>query len=472
MHDGPIFWHQGLALQPQQFQLADERTLDMLSDTARILRPLAWGVKNLRLNDGALRQGRIEVVALEALFPASGELVRVPENAAVLPPVMPCGMRQGQEFLLVARLAKLPAAGETDRQPETESSEGRTIPVVSRKIPDRYRTAAPVDVETVLAMIRLELIERVSRKESSCQSACTPEGKEPAEAGASLPLALLRRTQSGFEPVPDYAPPCLLIENSPLLHETLRHILSAVFERSRDLAPLRHKTGPGRFSDDPLRFLLLRSLTRYGKLLELACNYPLPPFRCYALLQELLGELSVFSLNYSPLGEDASGHPCIAPYRHDDPAPAFLSLERVILEILGSLHTQTNFLQPFVQEESWLQVAPPPELLDAQAGRRQFWVVLHGAKGSLAKSAQTIGHIKMACGEDLLELAARALPGLAFTHKRAALLPGIPTASDDMLLQLDPSGELWDHVRQTGSLCLFWPDGPEKLEADFAVLDE
>ena len=55
----PVFWYQGLFLQPQHFQHADLFTQSLLAPLRRYLQPYFWGVCRLWVNETALSGGNL-----------------------------------------------------------------------------------------------------------------------------------------------------------------------------------------------------------------------------------------------------------------------------------------------------------------------------------------------------------------------------------------------------------------------------
>ena len=50
----PLFWHEGLFLQPQHFQLEDLHFQSLLTPFHRLLQPYFWGIGDLDIQEAAL----------------------------------------------------------------------------------------------------------------------------------------------------------------------------------------------------------------------------------------------------------------------------------------------------------------------------------------------------------------------------------------------------------------------------------
>jgi predicted component of type VI protein secretion system len=63
----PIFWGQGMFLQPQHFQQQDRYHEARLRRYLHSLYPFCWGVKSLRINELGLQNFRFEIEQCELL---------------------------------------------------------------------------------------------------------------------------------------------------------------------------------------------------------------------------------------------------------------------------------------------------------------------------------------------------------------------------------------------------------------------
>jgi len=78
----PLFWHQGLFLQPQHFQLLDQSTDARLTPFREWMTPHFWGVQDMEIKKAALGIRSFGLVKGEFLFP-DGSCVSVPGNAVL-----------------------------------------------------------------------------------------------------------------------------------------------------------------------------------------------------------------------------------------------------------------------------------------------------------------------------------------------------------------------------------------------------
>ena len=83
MHNSkPVFWHQGLFLQPQHFQLLDQYQDAKLQPYQEYLQPHFWGVCQIEMLSSSLTHRTCEIESGHFLFP-DGTYVSIPDNSII-----------------------------------------------------------------------------------------------------------------------------------------------------------------------------------------------------------------------------------------------------------------------------------------------------------------------------------------------------------------------------------------------------
>ena len=78
----PLFWHQGLFLQPHHFQLKDVHFQSLLTPYYRFLQPHFWGTGEVEIQEASLGTGSFNLVKGEFVFPDM-TYVDFPGNAVI-----------------------------------------------------------------------------------------------------------------------------------------------------------------------------------------------------------------------------------------------------------------------------------------------------------------------------------------------------------------------------------------------------
>lgn len=76
----PIFWYQGLFLQPQHFQQNDLHTHSLLFPLQTFIQPYFWGASQIRIRESALKNQVVEIAEGSIVF-RDGTWVTYPGNA-------------------------------------------------------------------------------------------------------------------------------------------------------------------------------------------------------------------------------------------------------------------------------------------------------------------------------------------------------------------------------------------------------
>ena len=78
----PLFWQQGLFLQPQHFQLQEQSFRGLLAPFGRFAAPHFWGVGDLEIRKSALPNRILDLHRGTFMFP-DGTWVELPGNAVI-----------------------------------------------------------------------------------------------------------------------------------------------------------------------------------------------------------------------------------------------------------------------------------------------------------------------------------------------------------------------------------------------------
>lgn len=459
MVDGPIFWHQGLFLQPQHFQRTDQRTEALLAGLAQLARPWLWGVRTLRFDEGALVAGTVSVCEARLILPGMGLELTIPGNAVCAARTLPkdIGLGGSVDVWLGLRPIKENEANVSvceDAAALMQASTRLGLVNSQDSVADIYQDGP----SAVLRQLRYVL--------------CLVFGTELDTVRDMLLLrvARLQRQSDSLHVDQAYVPPCLCLEDSPRLLEICREIRDRVMGKARELDPYKRLARRGDMGELTSIFLVLRSLARFAARLENLVSMPVaPPWESFLLLRELLAELSVFSTQVNALGEDAQGQSSLVPYQHDDPLPAFTSLREAIIRLLDGLSGGPRYMVRFEPDPPFYSARLSSHLFD-KADHREYWISLQTASTDLDDKTATLRHIKLCPGEEMPVLLARALPGMPFSIEEQPPL-GLARKPGAAYLRLHRESPLWEKVRQQGQLALAWEEAPSDLEAHFIVLE-
>lgn len=455
----PIFWHQGLFLQPQHFQHSDMLHQQRQALIAGYTSPYPWGVVSVDIDEEALQARQIRLRGLSLLM-RDGSLVRYPGNA----------MLESRRFSL------------------DELADGRTVYIGLHRMMQGQANVCVVDHADQAASAQTRMAATADPVVVADAYAEGPEGQldlmtyvlrlfwddEVADMGQYDVLPVLRIEQDGdmARLQRQFIPPCLNIAASPTLVEQLRQIRDEISGRARQLEVFK-PTSVARTEDmDANHVSLLMALSvlnRYGPLLNHALESPHShPWQVYGMLRQLVGELSTFSDRYDMMGNARDGTAHIPAYHHDDMAPglsAVGTLVRVLLNEIAAAPEMLVRLEPSGPSEG-LYAALLPEGFFGK--RHRYHLLVHGDLEAEDLAQALSRDLKLCAPQDMETLVTHSLAGVELMHL-AEPPRGIPRRSGALYFYIDPLSEAWGHVEEAGEIALFATGAPADLQVELIV---
>jgi len=109
-----IIWSEGMFLRPQHFQQNDRYLESLIENRCGPLRPYAWGLEELTINQEALSLGKIEIAKCKAILP-DGTTIDIPTADKPPAPIKP-GKNTKDENFYLCLMEKRPNATEASRE--------------------------------------------------------------------------------------------------------------------------------------------------------------------------------------------------------------------------------------------------------------------------------------------------------------------------------------------------------------------
>lgn len=309
----PIQWSEGMPLAPQHFQQNDIYWQALLTHQMFQLEPHYWGVLDLKLDESALRAGRIVVSSLHAVMP-DGLIVQYPasdERATLELDVSKDPELHAGKPLLVQLAVPVRAEGSASRV----SSIQRFDSVPGTLDRDENTGDSPVPVGRLRVRLSLQSGERIPAKY------------------VSLPLLQVTRDLGGQFDLTEYHPPLLrtgaaaFLGRGGLQHH-LEELARLVRGKAKELSGVVGEGSAGIRNDYQLN--VVRQLVAALPEFEIVARMPeIHPFRCYGALARLVGQVAGICAEPLPM--------LLPPYRHNDLAPGFFQAIRHVSEVVGKL---------------------------------------------------------------------------------------------------------------------------------------
>jgi type VI secretion system protein ImpJ len=458
---GPIYWHHGLFLQPQHFQLTDQTLAEFLAELLSVVRPWFWGAARAEVDAGALAAGRLEFSDLALLFPdAKGVLLATCPGNAICParrvPAEQIGPGEGMKVYVALRALKNDEPNVTEAVTPEAMAEAATrwvVPAEPEALRDIYGDGPAAQVRRLKALLRIVF-----------------EPEAPSMGEHSLvPVARLLREGDTLRLDAGFAPASLTMGAAPALAAILDELRDRVIGKARQLEGYKNISArTGDLGELSVLLMALRSLSRYAARLDQAARTDsLSPWEAYGVLRELVAELSVFSLEVSALGESWQGERLLPDYDHGDLGACFRTAREVCVRLLESISAGPRWAARFTfKDPYWTLEVPQPVL--AEGG--EFWLVLSSEQGDperMCASARKL--LKLSATGGMASLLVRAVPGipLGFSETPPAGLPRRPGA---LYFRVGTESNQWNDVVMGRSLSIYWDDAPADLDAQLAVI--
>ncbi len=456
MYANPVFWEQGLFLQPQHFQIEQQQASGQAAALAGLVQPWLWGIRRLVVNEAALNTGVFEITELELFLP-TGEHLTFPGNATLPSRSFQQAWDKPENPLTVSLgIAPFKDTGgnvfETDT-PESAPDRARfTTTTNPDQIPDLLGNGPRVDVRTLRYNLRLSF-----------------DAEHPDLY--KIPVARLIRDGDRVLRESRFTPPCVELSAAPVLYTLTRDIRDTLLSRSKQLEEYKIVAGDARGSgisslQGVTLFCLLGVLSRNAPALEFLLNAPsMHPWRVYGALCQLVGELSVFSASLSPLGETPQGERALPPYDHNNLYDCFSAAASIISRLVDTFVVGPAFTFILEPRNGCLGTVMPQHAL---GNSYAYWLLLRSShRANLDELVSRLG--KLAPSAIMPGIVARALPGIR-------LIPadqppaGLPRRQDTLYYMIDQGDPLWRQILQQGDISFVLPEAPEDLLVQLTVI--
>lgn len=455
----PIFWHQGLFLQPQHFQLNDQLAQSRQAQITALASPYPWGLVSVRIDEAALETLQLRINALTVLM-RDGSLISVPGNAVIETRGFDLASIAEGRTVHVGLRRMVPGSDNVcivDSHDQAMGAEARyaaaSDPV---NVQDAYTQGPEGQVELMSYVLRLFWDDEV----------------EALGHYETIPLLRLEQDGDTARVQHQFIPPCLNIGASSVLLEHLRQIRDELAGRARQLEVFKPSSVAKTEDVDANHVSLLMALSvlnRYGPLLNHMLEAPQThPWQVYGLLRQLVGELSTFSDRYDMMGETRDGHALVPPYQHLDLAPGLTGLTTLIRILLNEIAAAPEML---VRLEA--AGASPglysAELPDGFFGKRhRYHLLVYGGLDEEGQAEALMRDIKLAAPEQMEVLVTHALGGVELMHL-AELPRGIPRRSGALCFYVDPLSDAWANIEEAHEIALFAAGAPSDLQVELIV---
>lgn len=457
--DRPLFWHQGLFLQPQHLQLASRYCEGLNLPLKDYLQPFFWGVGSWQVQAAALNNQSFHLTEGKFLFPDMSYAV-VGQNAVVMPRSFTDAWEKGGErFGVYLGLRKFNATGSNvtvlkDINNLTEVGTRWVTTNTSEQVPDLHQDGPAADVR------RLQYALKIFWESE----------RDQLGDYELIALAQLEKDQDQVRLSARYVPPCLSIAADETLYKIVKEIRDQIGARSRQLEAYKRDRGmhSAEFgSRDMVYLLALRSLNRYAPVLShFSAARHGHPWNVFGLLRQLIGELSTFSGDISFSGEDQDGEQLLPEYDHNALGTCFQAAQALVTRLLDQITAGPEYIISLLFDGTYFGAEMPPAIFE---GHNRFFLVMETESDPQSVLSAMESIAKLGSRESLPILIARSLSGIGLQHL-AEVPQALPRRSQALYFQIDHHSDQWAQVQKVRNLALYWDQAPEDLKIELMAV--
>jgi len=455
----PLFWHQGLFLQPHHFQLNDLYNRSLAEPWYRFAAPHFWGVGSLGIDESSLTGNVFSVQSGEFFFPDNTH-VTIGENGAIQARSFEKAWEDGgKSFLVYLGLKKWNENGENvsvltdfnDLSPVSNRFVSLSAP---EETGDLHGDGPRAEVRQMSFLVKIFWETEIDHRGDY----------------HLIPIARLKKNLEEIEISNNFIPPCLTISGSKILAGIVKEIKDQLFSRARQLETVKRSKGvhTAEFgSRDMVYMLALRSLNRYVPLLiHLTSAIQSRPWEIYGILRQIIGELSSFSADISATGELEDGTKLLPEYDHKALWECFTGAQKLITRLLDGITSGPEYIIPLHFDGTYYTAEIPPSIFE---GRNQFFLVMESEE-NMDTIIESMKHIaKLSSRESLPILIAQSLPGVKLDNLEIPPQE-LPRKTGSAYFKIDHHGKQWEPVKGGNNLALYWDTAPEDLKVELMVV--
>ncbi len=455
----PLFWHQGLFLQPQHFQLLELSFRSLLAPFHQFMEPHFWGTGEMEIQKSALGMRSFNLLKGTFLFP-DGTFAVFPGNSIVeARPFEEAWVEGGKPFTVLIGLKKWNPAGENatvvEKLEDLAEVTTRFVTTPNPEMVKDLHVNGPAGQVKMLHYL-LKIFWETER--------------ERLGDYALIPVAQLERMGEEIRLSQRFVPPCLTISSSEPLFHLIKEIRDQLAARAHQLEEYKSQRGvqTAEFgSRDMVYLLALRSLNRYvPPLFHITEAQQVHPWVVYGMLRQLIGELSSFSERINVMGELEDGTRTLPNYDHRNLWECYSAAQEVVIQLLDEITAGPEYVIRLVYDGTYYAAPLKPAIFE---GRNRFYLVLKTEEDPklVLKSIEAMA--KLSAREHLPILIARALPGIGLEH-----LPvppqELPRRAHSVYFSVNHHSDQWALVQKNNNLALYWDNAPEDLEVELMVV--
>ena len=441
----PVIWTKGTFLTPQHLQAQDQFLEGLLQFRTNLLQFRAWGFDSIQFDREALTGGTVALAEARGFFP-DGLAFDIPASDLAPAPKRVSHYFSGDIAEVHVFLA-IPQIVEG----------GINISLEGRGVDTRYlvEVYSMRDENTGLS----EKPIQVARKNLRLLV-----DNEAREGTPALAVAKIRKRRDGtLEYDPEFVPPLVSLNASPLLTQIIRRLIEILVARSETLSGVRRRKNRSLADFTAMEianFWLLYTVNTYLPQIRHLAEAPRAhPAAVFAVLNALAGALTTFSNDLQP-------H-LLEPYNHEDLGRCFLNLEGQLLRMLETVVPSYVVSLPL----KLMQGSVYGTALDEERFlvNTKMFLALKSPMPEEELISRAPQLVKVCSATHIDHLIRQALPGVALRHQPSPP-SSIPIKLDFQYFSLNESGGAWESILRSRNFAAYVPSEMPEPQMELVIL--
>ncbi len=456
----PLYWHQGLFLQPQHFQYASLHSKHVDIQYMKQSSSFPWGVVSIQLDELALNSGAVDIRAAELLF-EDGTLLDFPANVHLRPRNFEAQWQdRAKPLQIYVGLTRLnDDGGNVTLVPSYNNAPEINTRYVSLNSGENFQDLHEGNNETNLKTLKYALTIYFEHELDALQDQLL------------LPVAAIEMQGEEIKVSNEFVAPSLSIKASAVLMANVKAIRDELIGRSRQLETYK-STSTARVAEfNPIadRYRsALQVVARYSPLLNHYIENPVVhPVDVYGTLRQLVGELSTFSNKFTLLGESLNGSTSVKRYQHTSLSACFSSVSKAIIELLDELTVSPELLVRFEKQAQGSYSCNLSNEFFTRQNSMYLRLETNMPASELVSSFNLFS--KLGAESQVGIYAQRAIPGVPVNFLPEQPV-GLERRAKVIYFNIDRDSDKWKSVEEQGVLSLLWDEAPEDLVVEMVVV--
>lgn len=455
----PIFWHEGLFLQPHHFQWQDLFLQSLIEPLNRYIQPALWGTGRIAIQQEALSNFVFNVLSGEFRFRDLTHAV-YPGNAVLESRNFEKAWKdKGRPFNVYIGIRKLSHTGRNVSDPSLYESFSMvptrfTADGDGEHLPDFYEGSEALPVERLRYVLKL-LWEHEKNSIGDYEV---------------IPIARLESRKGEVVLSHDFIPPVLSVFSSEALTHTLKSIYELITSTVNRLENSKNDRGvhTAEFGTKDMVFLLtLRTLNRFVLTLRhlLGKGGSVHPWSVYGVLCQLVAELSTFSSKVNLINVSVQNPYYLYDYDHEELSRCFKRVGSILGILMLDIAADPEYVAPFWHDGQNYIVELSAKLLQ---GAKRYYLAVETDSAPDVVISELEGQAKMSSAKTLPLLVSQSLPGISIKHIPYPP-PELPRRSMGIYFVLNHKSRLWQKVIAEQNIALSWTTHPDDAKIELMV---